>query len=143
MIVIHSTATASLSSPLAWLCDPTSKASAHYLIDLDGTIFQLVLDENIAWHAGISQWKGREHVNPKSGIPTVNNCSIGIELVNANTGQMEYPKEQIYACAQLCKYLREEYGVAECDIIGHKDVAPGRKNDPLGFDWEVFRQGLA
>jgi len=143
IIVIHATATPGLKSPLAWLCDPASKASAHYLIDLDGTIYHLVLDEHVAWHAGVSKWKGREHTSLKTGNSTVNNCSIGIELVNANDGKQVYPKEQVFACAKLCKYLKDEFSVADCDIVGHLDVAPGRKNDPVGFDWEAFRQGMA
>jgi len=142
IVVIHATATPGLSSPLGWLCDPASKASAHYLIDLDGTIYHLVLDEHVAWHAGNSKWKEREYVNPKSRVPTVNPCSLGIELVNANDGKMLYPKEQVYACATLCRYLRDEFGISECDVVSHADVAPGRKNDPVGFPWEAFRQGM-
>ncbi len=133
-IVIHATATEKIASPLAWLCNPDSKVSAHYLIDTNGDIYHLVLDEHIAWHAGVSEWKGRDGVNP---------ISIGIELVNLNDGQMEYPKEQVFVCAKLCKYLQAEHGIATKDIVSHADVAPGRKDDPLGFDWDAFRESLA
>jgi N-acetyl-anhydromuramyl-L-alanine amidase AmpD len=131
-VVIHATATPSLASPLAWLCDPKSKVSAHYLIDLDGAIYHLVLDEHVAWHAGVSSWKGRHNVNQ---------FSVGIELVSKNDGT-PYPGEQVYACAKVCRYLQEEHGIADSDIVSHAMVAPGRKNDPLGFDFTILRQTM-
>ena len=129
-IVLHATATPGLQSPLAWLCDPKSEVSAHYLIDTNGDIYHLVLDNNIAWHAGISEWKGRE---------SVNSFSVGIEMVNDNTGHMPYPEAQVAACEAVVRYLMDEYGIAAEDVVRHADVAPGRKNDPLGFDMIGFR----
>jgi N-acetylmuramoyl-L-alanine amidase len=133
-IVIHSTATDGLSSPLNWLCDPRSKVSAHFLIHKDGTIYQLVREDDVAYHAGVSEWAGRS---------SVNEFSIGIELVNRNTGYDPYPKEQVFACAKLVKYLCETHSIGIENIVSHEQVAPGRKNDPLGFDWDAFREVLA
>lgn len=147
LIVIHATGTAHLASPLACLCDPNAKdaqgnpdrRSAHYLIDTNGDIYHLVLDEHVAWHAGVSKWKGMEFLG-KSGLPSVNRCSVGIELVNLNDGKMVYPPEQKAAAARLVKYLKDEHGVSSDNVVGHLDVAPGRKDDPRGFDLAGFRK---
>ncbi|MFA5936697.1 MAG: N-acetylmuramoyl-L-alanine amidase [Candidatus Paceibacterota bacterium] len=133
VIVIHATATPSLASPLAWLCDPKSRVSAHYLIDVTGDIYQLVDDMDIAWHAGTSMW---------NGIHGVNSISIGIELVNANDGKMPYSQAQVAAVTELVKSLSYQHGVKPEDVVAHYDVAPGRKNDPVGFDFETLRSEL-
>lgn len=129
-IIIHATATSGLQSPLDWLCNPKSKASCHYMIDLDGRIARLVCEKDISWHAGISAWRDRKNVNM---------FSVGLELVNLNDGKMEYPKEQIEALVSICVPMCVDYGIGIGDIVGHADVAPGRKNDPLGFPWDEFR----
>jgi N-acetyl-anhydromuramyl-L-alanine amidase AmpD len=65
--------------------------------------------------------------------------SVGIELVNANDGIQEYPQAQLEACAGLTAAICKDYGVKLEDVVGHLDVAPGRKTDPAGFPWEDFR----
>lgn len=143
-IVVHATATASLTSPKAWLCNPASQVSAHYLLDLDGKIIRLVEEENIAWHAGYSEWKGKKNVNA---------FSIGIELVNLNDGVMPYPKAQRDSLVQLCVPIAGDYHIALSDIVGHVDIASGKTpeekaehlklhSDPRGFPWEDFRTNL-
>lgn len=129
-VVLHATATSGLDSPLDWLCNPQSKVSAHYLIDLDGTIYHLVHESNIAWHAGESLWQGR---------PDVNIFSVGIELVNANDGIMPYPKDQLAYCAALVKNICSDNNIKPGDVVGHCDIAPGRKTDPANFPWTSFR----
>lgn len=133
-VVIHATATPGLASPLEWLCNPASEVSAHYLIDAMGMVYQLVHEQDIAWHAGVSFWQGKANVNA---------FSIGIELVNANDGIMPYPEAQVAACAQLVRAICSDYDIKSQDVIGHADIAPGRKNDPLGFNWADFRARLA
>ena len=133
-VIVHATATSGLSSPLAWLCNPDSKVSAHYLIDREGVAYHLVHESNIAWHAGESEWKGKSNVNE---------FSVGIELVNANDGIQEYPEAQLAACAALIKPMLADYGVTLEDVVGHLDIAPGRKTDPAGFDFDAFRKRLA
>lgn len=133
VIVIHATATSGIESPKNWLCDPKSKVSAHYIIGRAGELLHLVQDSNVAYHAGESSWRGREHVN---------SFSIGIELVNSNDGIMEYPEPQLAVCAALTAALCKEHGVKLGDVVGHKDIAPGRKTDPAGFDWVGFRDRL-
>ena len=133
-LVVHATATSGIESPRRWLCDPTAKKSAHYLIGKDGTVLQLVQDKDIAWHAGESEWKGKKWVN---------HFSIGIELVNLNDGKDPYPLAQLNSCQDLLSELCQDYGVNPIDVIGHKDVAPGRKSDPVGFPFEAVRKNLA
>lgn len=133
-VVIHATATPGLLSPLGWLCNPASKVSAHYLIDTNGMVYKLVHEEDVSWHAGASFWQGRSGVNE---------FSIGIELVHPNDGFTPYAEPQLTACAQLTRAICAEYGISAYNVIGHADVAPGRKNDPLAFDWYGFRLRLA
>lgn len=131
-IVLHATATKFLASPLEWLTSEVSKVSAHYLIDLDGTIYNLVLDKDIAWHAGVSSWRGKSSVNM---------FSIGIEMVNPNDGS-PYPEEQYKSCKALVEYLLDQYPIVPRDVVSHAEAAPGRKTDPAGFDMEKFRKNL-
>ncbi len=133
-VVIHATATSGLASPLEWLSLPASKVSAHYLIDKDGSIYGLVSEKDIAWHAGESYWDGKAHVN---------SFSIGIELVNPNDGVYPYPEEQIQALVELVVAICKEYGISAKDVVGHCDIALGRKTDPAGLDWEDVRARLA
>ena len=133
-VVIHATATDGLQSPLAWLCNPASGVSAHYLIGKDGMVYKLVHEEDVSWHAGVSFWQGRSGVNA---------FSIGIELVNRNDGADPYPEMQIAACAQLVKAICAEKFITHDNVVGHLDVAPGRKNDPRGLDLAAFRARLA
>lgn len=76
-IVLHHTGSDSFKGSVSWLCDKQAQASAHFIIDLDGTINQLVKTEDSAWHAGKSEWT----INGNK-IIGLNNCSIGIEIVN-------------------------------------------------------------
>ena len=133
-IVIHATATKGIASPLEWLCSKESKVSAHYLIGLDGKVYQLVQDMDQAWHAGESEWRGQKWVN---------SFSIGIELVNPNDGQTPYPDAQIDSVTELCSALVKRYGIHVDNIVAHYDVAPGRKNDPAGFDFAALRGALS
>ncbi|MDE2621411.1 MAG: N-acetylmuramoyl-L-alanine amidase, partial [Sphingomonadales bacterium] len=73
MVVLHYTGMRSAAEALERLCDPAAEVSAHYLIDEDGTVTQLVDESERAWHAGRSYWRG---------ITDVNSASVGIELVN-------------------------------------------------------------
>lgn len=132
-IVIHATATSGISSPREWLCNPASKVSAHYLIGRDGKILQLVEDSNISWHAGESSWAGKTNLN---------NSSIGIELVNANDGKMNYPEEQFEACLKITSDMAKEFKVKLSNIVRHLDIAPVRKTDPAGFPWDDFKMRL-
>ncbi|MFE8595776.1 peptidoglycan recognition protein family protein [Archangium violaceum] len=137
-IVLHHTASNNGAGDLAWMRNPKSQVSAHYMVDRDGKIYQLVGDQKRAWHAG----QGELH-----GVPTdVNGRSIGIELVNDGSGKTPFTDAQYKALTQLTGYLKQEYKVPMKNIVGHADVAvpKGRKNDPApNFDWNRLRKGIS
>ena len=133
MIVIHHTAMEDCDAVLRVLSDPKRKVSAHYVVDRDGSIYQLVDDTKAAWHAGVSSWHGRE---------SINQYSIGIEIVNS--GFAPFSDAQMDAVTELCKYLKAKYNIDDKNIVGHADVAPNRKVDPSKyFDWQkLFKAGV-
>ncbi len=106
------------------------RVSAHYLIGRDGTIYQLVKERDIAYHAGKSQLP--------NGRKGVNSCSIGIELITAFT---EAPtNEQIQALAALVNNIKSRYSIKF--VLRHSDIAPGRKTDPWNMNWDDFLSKL-
>ncbi|MDE1152977.1 MAG: N-acetylmuramoyl-L-alanine amidase [Micavibrio sp.] len=126
LIIVHYTSMESTAAALTRLTDPAAKVSSHYLIDEKGNIFTLVNEEKRAWHAGVSSWMGKDDVNSRS---------IGIELSNRN-GE-PYTNQQLFALAILCKDIMHRNNIPPENIIGHSDVAPGRKFDPgTHFPWE-------
>jgi len=137
-IVLHHTGTNNGKGDLNHMRNPAAKVSAHYMIDNDGKIYQLVDDQKRAWHAGPSQLHGK---------PTdVNGRSIGIEIVNDGSGKTPFTDAQYKALTQLTGYLKQEYKVPMENIVGHADVAvpKGRKNDPApNFDWNRLRKGIS
>ncbi len=105
--------------------------SSHYLIGRDGTIYQLVDEKNIAFHAGISKMP--------NGMCGVNNFSLGIEIV---TSFEETPTvEQMQSLINLVKDIQKRHKINY--ILRHSDIAPNRKTDPWNFDWEVFLKNLS
>lgn len=108
--------------------------SIHYYIDKAGTISQMVPDNNIAWHAGLSTWP----VDGRQISPSCNPISVGIELENFNTGRDPYPPAQYAAALELTRYLVAKYNVPRRQLVRHLDIAPRRKTDPAGFPWERF-----
>ena len=101
--------------------------SSHCLIRRDGEIVQYVPFHQRAWHAGVSEWMGRENCN---------DFSIGIEL--EGTDETPYAEIQYLVLSQLVHLLRSVYpGITEDRIVGHNTIAPTRKTDPgPSFDWE-------
>lgn len=130
MIVLHYTDMASTQEALERLCDPATEVSAHYLIDESGNILQLVDENKRAWHAGKSWWQGRDDVNSRS---------IGIEI--ANKPPNPFTQAQILSTITLCRDLIERYHIPAQNIVGHSDIAPGRKQDPGPlFPWKTLAQ---
>lgn len=125
MLVMHYTGMPDAASAIAVLTDPnrTPRVSAHYTLDEDGTVYRHVPEDKRAWHAGISWWGGRDDVNSRS---------IGIEIVNPGHewGYREFPDEQIAALIALSKTILARHAIPAANIVGHSDVAPGRKTDP-------------
>jgi AmpD protein len=109
------------------------KVSAHYFIDRKGKVIELVDPDQMAWHAGVSSFEGREGCNP---------FSIGIEL----EGSPNHPftEGQYRSLKELCLLLMERYPLITPErIVGHSDIAPGRKEDPgRFFAWGRLRDAL-
>jgi AmpD protein len=106
------------------------RVSAHFLIRRNGEVIQFVSANDRAWHAGVSNFRGRERCN---------DFSIGIEL--EGTDFQAFESFQYDSLAALTTALRARYSFA--NIAGHEDIAPGRKTDPGPFfDWERFRKSL-
>ncbi len=139
MIVLHYTGCPSAEAALLWMCSPDSQVSAHYLVDEDGEIVQLVDEAARAWHAGAAFWAGETDVNSRS---------VGIEI--QNPGHLEcppppYPDAQMEAVIALCRDIMARHGISPLRVVGHSDVAPERKADPgEHFPWRrLAEEGLA
>lgn len=109
------------------------QVSSHFLIDRKGVVTQFVGCDRRAWHAGQSEWKGRQNCN---------DFSIGIEL--EGTDDMPFEEAQYLALVELVGNLLASYPTLEASAItGHEHVAPGRKTDPGPFfDWPRLQQGI-
>ena len=134
LCVIHYTATRTAEQILDWYANPKSKSSAHYVIGRDGVVYQCVSEDNCAYHAGISKWRGLEIISLKSGRPTVNPVSIGVKLVNS--GLQECTEEQFSALNHLADTWRLKY--PQLEYVGHRHISPERGRDPgPAFIWNV------
>ncbi len=109
------------------------EVSAHFLIDRQGEVVQFVSTADRAWHAGESSYCGEKNCN---------DFSVGIEL--EGTDDMPYTEQQYGRLVDLTKTLMARYpAIVEERIVGHSDIAPGRKTDPgQSFDWQRFRDEL-
>jgi N-acetylmuramoyl-L-alanine amidase len=168
LVVMHYTAAGSASGSAKWLCSPEAKASAHFVVERDGRVWQLADTDHRTWHAGgaSSNWNGRR----------VNGRSIGIELANwgpldgsrlqTHTGAAykgpapfvddkgqawePYPQAQLDAAERLVRWLVGLYPTLRLPspgglprLCGHQDVDPTRKRDPgPAFPWAVARGWL-
>ncbi len=132
LLILHYTGMESGAKALERMCNPAAKVSAHYMVEDDGRIYQLVDEDKRAWHAGVSEWQGQSDIN---------SASIGVEIVNGGhdfpneTGNLPaYPDVQINAVIALCKDIFSRHGSLE--VLGHSDIAPARKIDPgEHFPW--------
>ncbi|MBQ9271156.1 MAG: N-acetylmuramoyl-L-alanine amidase [Alphaproteobacteria bacterium] len=106
--------------------------SSHYVIDIDGTAFQLVSEKCRAWHAGQSKWRN---------MNMLNQYSIGIELSSSTLGQKEYTPKQIKSLITLSRQIIKHYQIPATNVVAHSDIAPTRKPDPgLAFPWQKLAQ---
>ena len=168
-LVMHYTAGSSAESAVAWLCNPEAKASAHLVIGRDGSITQLAAFNRSAWHAGQSRWAGRNSLNAFSiGIELDNAgklervgerwlCAVSKreypddEVLIANhphdrpgtmaAGWHQYSAAQLDAAGEVGVLLMQSYALR--DVLGHDEIAPGRKTDPgPAFPMASFRARL-
>ena len=129
MLILHYTGMANATVAIERMCDPHAKVSAHYMVDEEGATVQLVDEARRAWHAGRSHWRGRDDINA---------VSIGIEMVNPGHefGYCAYPQTQMTAVIDLCRDITRRHAIPARHVLGHGDVACGRRADPGElFDW--------
>jgi AmpD protein len=109
------------------------RVSTHLLVRRDGEVVQYVPFSKRAWHAGMSCFQDKV---------ACNDFSIGIELEGED--ETPYTEKQYQVLAKLIAVLREAYpAIGDDAVVGHCDVAPGRKTDPgLAFDWQHLNQLL-
>jgi N-acetylmuramoyl-L-alanine amidase len=163
-VIVHYTA-GPYQPSLNTLVNPNVKASAHVIVDRDGSITQLVPFDEISWHAGQSAYGGRVGFNKYSiGIEIVNsgpltksgnvyrswfgaayNPSDVIEAIHRNQTRPKfwhiYTEDQIQAVSDLCRALIDAYGIK--NILGHEEIAPRRKTDPgPAFPLDRLRNNL-
>lgn len=125
MVVLHYTAMAETVAARDWLCNPEAEVSAHYLISTTGELIQMVDEDQRAWHAGAGRW---------GDVIDVNSRSIGIEITN--TGAQPFSEPQMACLEALLPRILTRWQIAPERVIGHSDMAPGRKQDPgRRFDW--------
>lgn len=128
IILLHYTGIADGLTAFEILNDPVSKVSAHYMVDEDGTVHDIVPEDMRAWHAGVSYWDHETDINSHS---------IGIEMQNPGHeyGYRPFPQAQMNAVLRLCREVMSRHEIKQ--VLGHSDVSPGRKQDPGElFNWK-------
>lgn len=137
IIILHYTGMDSGRGAEEWLCNPASEVSSHYIVHENGRIVQMVREQDRAWHAGKSSWRG---------VTEINSQSIGIEIVNPGPllGFPPFPARQIVAVIELCRGIVARRSIRPEMVLAHSDVAPGRKIDPgEKFPWpRLARAGV-
>jgi AmpD protein len=107
------------------------RVSSHFLVERDGRLIQFVSCLDRAWHAGVSNWLGKERCN---------DFSVGVELEGVD--DQPYADAQYETLANLTRALRSRYPI--CDLAGHAEISPGRKTDPgPAFDWNRYRTSVS
>jgi hypothetical protein len=125
---------------LSWLRNPRSGVSSHYLISKQGDVISLVDESEMAWHAGVTFWRGRTNLN---------RYSIGIEIENLTDmrgfkGQDPWLPQQYQAVSWLVQNIcaRRRIPKDRQHIITHQEIAPRRKTDPAGFDMDELMRRI-
>lgn len=107
---------------------PAARVSAHLFIRRCGAVLQFVTFDQCAWHAGVSSYQGQQGCN---------DFSVGIELEGTDT--VPYSEIQYEVLGSVVSALQAQYQIPTSAVVGHSDIAPGRKTDPgPSFDWEKF-----
>ncbi|MEQ8824910.1 MAG: N-acetylmuramoyl-L-alanine amidase [Filomicrobium sp.] len=134
ILLLHYTGMSSCEKAIDWLSRPEAKVSCHYVVDEDGAVTQMVPESERAWHAGVSKWHG---------VSDVNSMSVGIEIHNPGHGEdyRDFPDAQMQAVTDLSREIVARWEITPENVLGHSDVAPGRKIDPgEKFDWAGLAQ---
>lgn len=159
-IILHFTANCSDHDSWKSFFNFLRPVSTHYIINVDGKITQMVPESKRAWHAGSSSWHnhtdmnsisiGIEIINPGFSTPDTDPCTTNKNLWNKNTGKhvsgsenlwYEFTPEQIKNVIELCTSIMQRYNIPSDHILGHSDIAPGRKVDPGPlFPWKTLSE---
>ena len=156
-LVFHYTGMPSLDAALERLCDGDceNRVSAHYVVSEGGEVYRLVEERLRAWHAGVSCWRGCRDLNDRSvGIEIVNpghenlghenlgHENLGYKRLGRGFGYRRFPQRQMEAVLRLSKDIVGRHGIISPWILGHSDIAVGRKLDPGElFDWRYLAKG--
>lgn len=136
-LILHYTGMDTAEAALQRLADTEAKVSSHYVVCEDGTIVQMVREQDRAWHAGAGTWCGLDDINSRS---------VGIEIVNQGGigNYPDFPEEQIKGVIALCKEIIARHAIELRYILGHSDIAPQRKEDPgEKFSWgALYHEGI-
>jgi N-acetylmuramoyl-L-alanine amidase len=151
-LVMHYTAGPTAQSAINTLCSPSAKASAHIVLGRDGSIVQLAPFNVVTWHAGVSQWNGLVGLNQHSIGIEIDNAGLLKKVGSQYQAWFgkTYPEDQVLLAAhkhggsvqpwhtytevqieralELAELLVAHYGLE--DVLGHEDIARGRKTDP-------------
>ncbi len=152
-LIMHYTAATEAKGSISWFLNKKAEASAHLVIDRDGTITQFAPFNVVTWHAGISKWDGLVGMNKFSiGIELVNGgrlvrsgtswiCAVDKKAVpeneviiarhkneNHEAGWHVYTGAQLQVATEVATLLVKHYGLK--DVLGHEDISPFRKSDP-------------
>ncbi|MDJ0449493.1 N-acetylmuramoyl-L-alanine amidase [Methylocystis sp. JR02] len=124
-LVLHYTGMPTAEGALELLCSPIAEVSAHYFVEEDGRILQLVPESRRAWHAGASYWADETDMN---------SASIGVEIVHpGHIDPHDFPPAQIEAVIALSRDICARHKIAPERVLAHSDIAPRRKMDPGEF----------
>ncbi len=131
MLILHYTGMPTASSALDLLRGPEAEVSAHYFVDENGEVLQLVPEARRAWHAGKSFWAGETDIN---------SASIGVEIVHpGHDDPRPYPLRQIEAVAALARDICARNAIPRERVLAHSDIAVTRKIDPGEFfPWDAL-----
>jgi len=131
LLILHYTGMPTTEAALKLLCSPEAEVSAHYLVDEDGGVLQLVPEARRAWHAGRGFWAGETDIN---------SASIGIEVVHpGHRDPHPYYRAQIAGVVELARDVCARNGIAPRGVLAHSDTAVSRKIDPGEFfPWETL-----
>jgi len=128
-IVLHATAdNGDEGAALAWLRSPKSAVSCHLFVARNGEVTRLVGDQQRAWHAGHSWWRGTTDVN---------SITLGIEIANRNGGEPYTAAQYLRLAEIVAHYVRQ--GLPLDDVVSHQAISTDRATDPVGWDWARFR----
>lgn len=130
ILLMHYTGMKTAQEALDRLTDEVSEVSAHYTVDVDGTVYKHVDEDKRAWHAGAGTWRN---------LANINSHSIGVEIVNKGHefGYEPFPEKQVEAVKDLALEIMQRHDILFENVLAHSDVAPDRKQDPGElFPWK-------